>query len=101
MEAGQTTSKAAAPFGPKLAENQTGFDGFAQADLVGQNHALAKGGFQGKQRGVNLVRIQVNGGVEQRCGEAVNVCRWAFAASVRARNSGHDKQLFPDDSSGA
>ena len=67
--------QAAAALGPKLAEDQAGFDGLAQADLVGQQDALAEGRFQGEQGGVNLVRVQVNGRVEQGSGEAVNIGR--------------------------
>ena len=72
---GADDEQAAAALGPELAEDQAGFDGLAQADFVGQQDALAEGGFQGEQGGVNLVRVQVNGRVEQRGGEAINIGR--------------------------
>ena len=70
---GADDEQAAAPLGPELAENQAGLDSLAQADLVGQEDALAEGGIQGEQGGVNLVRVEINGGVEQRRGEAVRI----------------------------
>ena len=40
--------QAAPPFGPKLAEDQRGFDGFAEADLIGQHDALAQRAISGR-----------------------------------------------------
>jgi hypothetical protein len=42
--AGQINQQPAAAFGPILAQHQRGFDGLAEADFIGQQHALLESG---------------------------------------------------------
>ena len=53
------------PLGPQLAEHQPCLDGLAEAHLVREQHALAQRRAEGEQRGVDLVWVQVNGGIEE------------------------------------
>ena len=55
----------APPFGPALRDDQTGLDGLAQTDLVGQDHAARKGIAAGEQRRLDLMRIQVHLRIDQ------------------------------------
>jgi len=64
--------QSALPLGPELAENDAGLDGLAQPDFVGQEHALRQRRLQGKQRGLDLVGVQVDGSVEERHGQAIH-----------------------------
>jgi hypothetical protein len=52
-------------FRPELAKYQTGFDGFPQANFVGQQDAFGEWRAEGEQGGFNLVRIEVNGCIEK------------------------------------
>ena len=45
---------------PFLREHEPGLDGLAEADLVGEQRALGEGRLEGEQRGVDLVRVQVD-----------------------------------------
>ena len=59
-------------FRPQLAENQSGLDGFPQTDFVGENDAFGKRRLEGEQSGFDLVRIQIDLGVEERLRQAPN-----------------------------
>jgi len=59
-----------APFGPALANDDAGFNGFAQPHFVGQDDALGKRRAQRKQGGIDLVRVQVNPRGGDRAGQA-------------------------------
>jgi hypothetical protein len=54
-----------------LAEDDSGLDSFAETHLVGEDHSFREWRFQGENCGLNLVRIQVDGSVEQRGRETV------------------------------
>jgi len=56
--------QATATLGPVLAEDDAGLDRLPKSDLVGQDHALRQGRLQGKERGLDLVGVQVDGRVE-------------------------------------
>ena len=62
-------------FGPALGDDQTGFDGLAQPHLVGQDDALGQRAVKRKQRGIDLVRVQVHLRVHQRGGQHVGGVR--------------------------
>ncbi len=63
----------AAPFlSPELAEDETRFDGFAQAHFVGEEHAFDRWGAEKIERGFDLVGVEVDGRVEERGAELVN-----------------------------
>jgi len=47
-------------FRPVLGEHKPGFDRFTQADLVGEEHTLGKGGAYGEESCINLMGIQVD-----------------------------------------
>jgi len=64
--------QAAFALGPVLPQHQCRFDGFAKTDLVGQDHALAERIPKRKQRSFDLVRIQIDTGVEQRLRQAID-----------------------------
>jgi len=55
---------------------------FAQAHLVGQHHAFAEWVVQRKQRGVDLVRVEVDAGVEQRLRKSVVFRRGSAARQL-------------------
>jgi hypothetical protein len=55
----------AAAFGPKLREHEASFDGLSQADLVGQDNTTGQGVPAGKQRRFDLMRIQIDLGIDQ------------------------------------
>ena len=59
--------------GPELAQNQPGLDRLAQADLVGQQDALGDGRLKGEDGRVDLVRVEVHTGVEQRPRQPLNL----------------------------
>ena len=46
--------------GPALGDQQASFNGLAQANLVGQDHAFGKWIAGGEQRRVDLVRVQIH-----------------------------------------
>ena len=46
--------------GPLLRQHEARLDGLAEADLVGEEHALAEGLSQREERGINLVRLEVD-----------------------------------------
>ena len=69
---------------PFLREQNAGLDGLAQADLVGQDCASRQGGTEGEQGSVNLVGVQINLGIGERCREFLNAVRSAaFRQFVR------------------
>ena len=55
--------------GPLLANDKPGFDGFAQADLIGQNSPHRQRRAEGKKGGLHLMRVQVDLGIHQGPGE--------------------------------
>ena len=64
--------QAAALFRPVLADYERGLDGLAQTDFVGQQHTFLKRVAQCEQCRLDLVRVQVDTGIEQRLGKAVD-----------------------------
>jgi hypothetical protein len=68
---GANDEQAAFFFRPELAEDEAGLDGFAQADLVGEKHAFDGGRTKKVEGGLDLVRVQVNGGVKKGSAELV------------------------------
>jgi hypothetical protein len=62
---GANHQQAATALGPELAQHQGGFDGLAQAHLIGEHHALAERIVEGEERGIDLMWVQVDTGIEQ------------------------------------
>jgi hypothetical protein len=56
---------------PILAENDAGLNRLPKSNLVGQHHALRERRLQSEQRGLDLMGVQVDGGIEERHGQAV------------------------------
>jgi hypothetical protein len=56
---------------PPLAKHDTGLDGLAEANFVRKDYALRKRGLERKHRGFDLMRIEINGSVEQGHGELI------------------------------
>ena len=69
-------------FGPILAEHQAGLDGLAQADLIGEQNALRQGTSQGEGSGVDLMRVQVHAGIEQRHRQTICPARCMLAGEL-------------------
>ena len=63
---------AAFALGPFLRDQQARLDGFAEADFVGKNGALGQRVARSEQRGIDLVRVQVDLSIQQRTGHAVH-----------------------------
>ena len=59
----------------RWAMTKPGFDGFAQAHLVGQDDAFGQRTLEGKQRGVHLMRVQVNLRIHQRRSQHIGRAR--------------------------
>ena len=53
---------------PPLREHQPRLDGLAKPDLVGQQHTTRERRLEGEQRRVDLVRVQVDLGIDQGAG---------------------------------
>ena len=51
---------------------QIAFDGFAEADFVGEDDAFGDGGADGEEGGVDLVGVEVDAGGGEGLGEAVD-----------------------------
>ena len=49
-------------FRPTLGDDQRGFDGFSQADFIGQDYALGHWRTQREHGGIHLMRVQINFG---------------------------------------
>ena len=60
-----------AALSPVLANHQRGFDGLAQSNFVRQQHAFLQWVSKGEQRCLDLMRVQIDAGIEQRLGEAI------------------------------
>jgi hypothetical protein len=63
---------AALALGPFLRDQQACFDGFAETDFVGKDGAPGQRVARREQRGVDLVRVQVDLSIQQRTGHAVH-----------------------------
>ena len=61
-----------AALSPVLANHQRCFDGLAQPHLVSQQYAFLQWVPKGEQRRLDLMRVQIDAGIEQRLGEAIN-----------------------------
>jgi len=48
------------PLSPLLGEEDASFDGFAQADLIGENCPFGEGRPKGEERRFDLVRVEVD-----------------------------------------
>jgi len=53
-------------FSSSLRKHKPGFDGLAQSHFVGQQSASGKRGFEGKQCGIDLMRIKINLCIDKR-----------------------------------
>jgi hypothetical protein len=53
------------PLSPQLAQDQTGFDCLAQADLIRKDHAAAEWRPKREAGCIDLVRVQIDGCVEE------------------------------------
>ena len=60
-----------APLGPALRDHQAGLDRLAQPHLVGQDHALRQRVAEGEQRGLDLMRVQIDLRIHQRGGQQI------------------------------
>jgi len=67
----------ATALGPVLAQNNTRLDCLAEAHLVGQDNTLGKRGLQREKRRLDLMGIQIHGGIKERHGQAVESGRRA------------------------
>jgi hypothetical protein len=56
-----------------LAQNNASLNGLAQTDLICQQNPFGQWRLQGKQCRLNLVRVQVNTGIEQGLGEPADI----------------------------
>ena len=63
---------AALAFGPALRDQETGFDGLAQAHLIGQDHALGKRIARGEQGRIDLMRVQIDLRIQQSTSHPVH-----------------------------
>lgn len=52
-------------FGPELAEDDSGFDGLAEADFIGEDDSFGEGRLEGKEGGFDLVGVEIDLGVEK------------------------------------
>ena len=75
-------------FGPILAQHQPGLDGLAEPDLIGQQHALRQRIAKGEGGGVDLVRVQVHAGVEQRHRQTIPATRPMLPGELVSEVSG-------------
>ena len=66
---GEDEEDFAAALGPALRHDDASFDGFAEPYFVGEEDALGEGGANGKEGGIDLVRIEVHAGVGDGAGE--------------------------------
>ena len=57
--------------GPFLGQDETGFDGFTEADFVGQDDAIRQWRSEGKQGRIHLMRIHVHLGTGDGLGQRV------------------------------
>src|SRR5262249_52741573 len=57
---GHDQQDAALAFGPALRNDEAGFDGLAQADLIGKQYTLGKRRGEREQGGVYLMRIHID-----------------------------------------
>ena len=57
---------------PALQNHQTGLNGFTQADLIRQNHAVRQRILAGKQGGIDLMRIQIHLRIDQRARQRIH-----------------------------
>ena len=69
---GEDEENAAAAFGPALGDDEGGFDGFAEANFVGENDAFGEWGADGEEGGVDLVRVEVDTGGGEAAGKALD-----------------------------
>ena len=60
---------------PELAEHDARFDRLAEADLVGQDHALGERRLEREERGFDLVRVEIDRRVEQRHRQSIHAAR--------------------------
>ena len=70
--AGVMTRIAPLAFGPFLRDDQARLDGLAQTDLICQHRPLRQWRMKGEQSGFDLVRIQIDLGVNQRAGQLLD-----------------------------
>jgi hypothetical protein len=52
-----------------LGDDESGFDGFAEADFVGEDDALGQWGANGEEGGVDLVGVEVDAGRRKAAGQ--------------------------------
>jgi hypothetical protein len=64
--------ESALALGPVLTEHQSGLDGLAEADLVGEYHPHRQGASEGEEGRFDLMRIEVHAGVEEGHGQALD-----------------------------
>ena len=69
---GADHQQTALAFRPELAEHDSRLDPLPEANLVGQDDALGEGRLQGKERRLDLMRVEVDGRVEQRHRQTVH-----------------------------
>jgi hypothetical protein len=60
---------------PELTQNDARLDCLAEPHLVRQEYALGEWRFQGEQGSFDLMRVEINGSVEQGHGQAVHAAR--------------------------
>lgn len=65
-----------------MAKNNPCFDGFSVANLIGKNHVLSEWRLKSKERGFDLVGIELDGGIEQRPANAINAISASAAEFV-------------------
>src|SRR5690606_7714764 len=67
-QVGRDNDKNLAPsLGPALRDDQTGFNGFAEPHFVSEEHTARKRIAAGEERCIDLMRIQIDLRVDQRC----------------------------------
>ena len=67
---------------PPLRQHQPRLDRLAEADLVGQQHAPRERRPEREQRRVDLVRVQIDLGIDQGAGQPVVAVRRAAARQL-------------------
>src|SRR5690606_34745815 len=62
---------------PVLAKHDASFDRLSKTDFVGQHYSLGQRRLQGKESGLDLVRVEIDRRIEKRHRESIQATRCA------------------------